>query len=298
MQKNILYKHECIVFWRFSMPALVLFIAFWMIPILITIPFSMTTWNGIGGLGEAKFIGFANYTKLFSDKAFWLCLGHNFHYMTVTMTFIPCIAFFLALFIEKFISHKDFFRTSLFIPIVLPLMLVTLMFRQIYNGSYGILNGFLRMIGLGSVATDWLGNKNTALTAVSMISVWKSAPFTMIILLAGLQGVSKEIEEAAVIDGCGFWKMVWYVTIPQIVSVLIVAVGLVIIDAFRVFEVIFMTTDGGPGIRTTEVLGTYIYKCGFMNTRIGFASALSVVNIIIVIIISALYLAISRKAEN
>ena len=120
----------------------------------------------------------------------------------------------------------------------------------------------------------------------------------MIILLAGLQGVSREIEEAAVIDGCSFWKTVWYVTIPQIASVLIVAIGLVIIDAFRVFDVIFMTTNGGPGIRTTDVLGTYIYKAGFTNMRLGYASALSLVNILIVIVISAIYLFFSRRAEN
>lgn len=298
MQKNIFYKQERKSFWMFSLPALVVFIAFWMIPILLTIPFSMVIWNGVGSWTNAEFVGFQNYVTLFNDRAFWQSLSHNFQYMLVTMIGIPGLAFFMALFIEKFVRHKGFFRTTLFIPIVLPLMLVTLMFKQIYNVEYGLLNGFLRMIGLGSLATDWLGNRNTALYAVIAIAIWKSMPFTMIILLAGLQGVSREIEEAALIDGCSFWKTVWYVTIPQMASVLIVAVGLVIIDAFRVFDVIFMTTNGGPGIRTTEVLGTYVFKSGFTNMRLGFANALSVVNIAIVIVISALYLFFARKAEN
>jgi ABC-type sugar transport system permease subunit len=297
MQKSVFYAQERRAFWRFSIPALIVFTAFWMLPILITIPFSLIQWNGVGGISSAKFVGLKNYMQLFSDKAFWQCLEHNLWYMSVTVICIPSIAFFLALFIEKFVHRKAFFRTSLFIPIVLPMMLVTLMFKQIYNGDYGLLNGFLRLIGLESITTDWLGNKKTALTAVSFISVWKSTPFTMIILLAGLQSVSKDIEESALIDGCGFWKSIWYVTIPQLTPVLIVAIGLVIIDGFRVFDTIFLTTDGGPGIRTTEVIGTYIYKSGFMNTRIGFASALSFVNICIVMIISGVYLTISLKAE-
>lgn len=298
MQKNVFYKQERKSFWLFSTPALVVYFAFWMVPILLTVPFSLIKWNGMGSWTNAEFIGLKNYLTLFKDKAFWQCLRHNFQYMVGTVVCIPVFAFLLALFIEKFMKHKGFFRTSLFIPIVLPGMLVTLMFKQIYNVDYGLLNGFLRGIGLDALARDWLGNKATALWAVIVIPIWKSTPFTMIILLAGLQGVSREIEEAAVIDGCSFWKMVWYVTIPQISSVLIVAVGLVIIDAFRVFDVIFMTTNGGPGIRTTDVLGTYIYKTGFTNMRLGYASAMSLVNIFIVIVISAVYLYFSRKAEN
>lgn len=298
MQKNVFYKQERKSFWLFSLPALVVFIAFWMIPILMTIPFSLIKWNGVGSWTNAEFIGLKNFETLFNDRAFWQCLTHNFQYMLVTMIGTPGLAFFMALFVEKFVRRKGFFRTTLFVPIVLPLMLVTLMFKQIYNVDYGLLNGFLRMIGLDALTTDWLGNRDTALYAVIAIAIWKSMPFTMIILLAGMQGVSKEMEEAAVIDGCTFWKAVWYVTIPQMASVLIVAVGLVIIDAFRVFDVIFMTTNGGPGIRTTEVLGTYVFKSGFTNMRLGFANALSVVNIAIVIVISGIYLFFARKAEN
>ena len=298
MKKDVFYRQERKSFWLFSAPAMLIYVVFWMVPILMTIPFSMLKWNGIGQITWDNFIGLGNYKTLFADKAFYQCLRNNFQYMLVTVIFIPLISFFLALFIEKFIRHKGVFRTGLFIPIVLPMMLVTLMFKQIYNGEYGLLNGFLRLIGLGRLTTDWLGDKRTALTAVSFIAVWKAIPFTMIIILAGLQGVSTEMEEAATIDGASFWQMVWYVTIPQIASVLVVAVGLVIIDAFRVFDTIFMTTNGGPGIRTTEVLGTYVYKAGFANSRIGFASALSFVNIIIVMLVSAIYLGLSRKIDQ
>lgn len=297
-RKNAFYKRERRSFWCFSFPALIIYSAFWVVPILLTIPFSLVKWNGLGSFFDAEFVGLNNFITLFRDKAFWQSLGHNFQYMLITVICIPTFAFFEALFIEKFTRHKGFYRTALFIPIVLPLMLVALMFKQIYHVDYGLLNGFLRGIGLEKLTNDWLGNRSTAFGAVIVIAIWKSIPFTMIILLAGFQNVSKELEEAALLDGCGFWRVIWHVTIPQMASVLVVAVGLVIIDAFRVFDVIFMTTNGGPGIRTTEVLGTYVYKLGFTNMRLGFASAVSLVNILIVIVIAAIYLGVSRKVDN
>ena len=177
-------------------------------------------------------------------------------------------------------------------------MLVTLMFKQIYNVEYGLLNGFLRGVGLSSLATDWLGNKATALWAVIMIPIWKSTPFTMIILLAGLQGVSREIEEAAVIDGCSFWKTVWYVTIPQIASVLIVAIGLVIIDEQHRFGVAQRAKLWQKNTIPPHVLMMTATPIPRTNMRLGYASALSLVNILIVIVISAIYLFFSRRAEN
>ncbi|MEA4898590.1 MAG: sugar ABC transporter permease [Christensenellaceae bacterium] len=285
-------------FLLFILPAFSLYVVFWMFPIVITAPFSLISWNGVGSWTTAKFVGLNNYLKILSDKTFYIALTHNFQYMLVTMIAIPTIAFFLALFVEKIIKNKSFFRTSLFIPIVLPLLLVTLMFKYVYHFDYGLVNCFLHGIGLSNLATDWLGNKATAFGALMVISVWKNTPFTMVILLASMQDVSRDLEEASLLDGCSFWKSVYHVIIPQILPVLVVAVGLVIIDAFRVFDLIYMTTEGGPGFSTTEVLGTYIYKAGFTNMRMGYAAAISMVNIVIVMIVSGIYLTINRKIDQ
>ncbi|MEG1843854.1 MAG: sugar ABC transporter permease, partial [Clostridia bacterium] len=255
--------------------------------------------NGVGDWSRIKWVGLKNYVNLFSDKVVGIALKNNMIYMLTTVLCMPVIAFFLALFIEKFTVHKGFFRTAVFTPIVLPLMLVALLFTYIYNLDFGIINGLLRSMGLDNLVHDWLGEKSTAFAAVMAIPIWKSTPFTMTIILAGMQNVSRELEEAAMIDGCTFWKTVRYVTLPQIKSVLTVAVGLVVIDAFRVFDLVYMTTNGGPGYYTTEVMGTYIYKSGFADMRMGYAAALSVLNIAVVMLITGIYMRVNRKiGEN
>ena len=296
--RNGFYHLERRNFWLFVLPALAIYVLFWIVPMLITLPFGFIQWNGVGDWSRIKWVGLKNFVNLASDVVVGSALKNNFTYMLVTVVLMPTTAFFLALFIEKFTVRKSFFRTAIFTPIVLPLMLVALLFTYVYNLDYGILNGFLRGVGLGGLARDWLGRKDTAFAAVMAIPIWKSTPFTMTILLAGMQNVSRELEEAALIDGCTFWKSVRYVTVPQLKPVLIVAVGLVVIDAFRVFDLVFMTTNGGPGYYTTEVMGTYIYKSGFADMRMGYAAALSMLNIAVVTLITGIYMMISRRADG
>lgn len=296
--KSGFYRQDRRNFWLFIAPALAIYFLFWIVPVLVTVPFSFISWNGVGDWSRIKWVGLKNFANMASDRAVRMALGNNFTYMLVTVLFMPAIAFFLALFIEKFVRHKGFFRTAIFVPIVLPLMLVALLFSYVYNLDFGIVNSLLRMVGLGDWACDWLGNKRTALLAVIAIPLWKSTPFTMTILLAGMQNVSRELEEASLIDGCAFWKSVWHVTLPQMRPVLVVAVGLVIIDAFRVFDVVFMTTNGGPGFYTTEVMGTYIYKTGFSDMRMGYAAALSMLNMLIVMAITGVYMFVNRRVQE
>lgn len=296
--KTGFYRLERRSFWLFSLPALAIYVLFWIVPMLVTLPFSFIQWNGVGDWSNIKWIGMKNFVNLFSDNVVGMALKNNFVYMIGTVLFMPAVAFFLALFIEKFTVRKGFFRTAIFTPIVLPLMLVALLFTYIYNLDYGILNGFLRAVGLDRLAQDWLGQKSTAFYAVMAIPIWKSTPFTMTILLAGMQNVSKELEEASLIDGCTFWQTVRFVTIPQLKSVLVVAFGLVVIDAFRVFDLVFMTTNGGPGYYTTEVMGTYIYKSGFADMRMGYAAALSILNIAVVMVITGVYMLANRKSQD
>lgn len=296
--KSGFYRLERRNFWLFVTPALAIYMLFWIVPMLVTLPFGFIQWNGVGDWSRIKWVGLKNFANLVSDEVVGTALKNNFTYMFVTVLLMPTIAFFLALFIEKFTVRKGFFRTAIFTPIVLPLMLVALLFTYIYNLDFGILNGFLRGIGLNGLARDWLGKKDTAFAAVMAIPVWKNTPFTMTILLAGMQNVSRELEEASLIDGCTFWKTVRYVTIPQIKPVLIVAIGLVVIDAFRVFDLIFMTTNGGPGYYTTEVMGTYIYKSGFADMRMGYAAALSVLNIAVVMLVTGIFMYANRRADK
>lgn len=285
-------------YWLFIAPALMVYTLLWIAPMMLNVPVSFTNWNGITPLGQVTWTGLRNYVRLFEDPVVWQSLSHNLFYMSVTVVFIPASAFVLALFIEKFTKLKGLFRTVTFIPVVLPLIMVALLFTYVYKFNYGLLNGVLEAIGLGHLQTDWLGDKDTAMAALTMIPIWKNTPFHMTIILAGLQTVSKEMEEAASIDGASFIPTTVHVTIPQLLPVLTVVVGLVIIDGFRMFDLVFMTTDGGPGYHTTEVIATYIYKNAFQNLRLGYATTLSIMNIFIVGVISAVYLRFSLRLSS
>jgi ABC-type sugar transport system permease subunit len=295
------YKIERRNYWFFIAPALGLYTLLWIVPMLLNVPVSFTNWNGVTPLAGITWVGFRNYLRLIQDEIVSLCLQHNIFYMAITVIFIPATAFILAICIEKFIARKGFFRTVVFIPVVLPMLLVAMLFMYAYKLNNGLLNGFLETAGLGFLQRDWLGNMETALAALTAIPIWKSTPFSMTIILAGLQTVSKEMEEAADIDGANFIQTTWYITIPQLLPVLTVVFGLVIIDGFRMFDLVYMTTDGGPGYFTTEVISTYIYKNAFQNMRLGYATTLSIMNIAIVGVISAIYLnfalRLHRKGE-
>ena len=292
------YLRERRSFWLFLLPPLFVYTLFWIVPLLLNFPVSLTSWNGVTPLLKIKFIGLANFERLFKDKIVGVSLLHNLIYMVITVATIPSIAFALALCIEKFTRAKGFFRTATFVPVVLPLLLVAMMFTYIYKLDNGLLNGFLKLVGLGALQRNWLGTKDTALIAVTIIPIWKSTPFTMTIILAGLQTVSRELEEASTIDGANFAQTTAYVTIPQMMPVLAVVVGLTIIDAFRMFDLIYMTTNGGPGYYTTEVISTYVFKSAFDNLRVGYATTLSIMNIFIVAVISAVYLRFAVRTNR
>jgi ABC-type sugar transport system permease subunit len=259
-----------------------------MTPIVLNMLVSFTNWNGITRLTQTKWVFMRNFVNIFKDELFYRVISHNFVFMFLNVLFIPTIAFLAALSIEKGIKHKGFFRTALFIPVTLPMLLVAILARWVYNIDHDIINSFLGFIGLGFLQTDFLGNTKTALVSLFFIGLWKSMPFHMTIILAGLQGIPKDLEEAAVIDGCTGSQSIRYVTIPLLRPVLTVVYGLVVIDTFKVFDLVFVSTLGGPA-NSTSVISTYIYNLAFWDMRLGYSTALSTINIALVLLISMVY---------
>ena len=283
-------------YWLFLLPALVIYTILWIMPILFSLLVSLTIWNGID-INAIRFVGLRNYVNLLQDPVFFTSLRNNFTYMVLTVLFMPSIAFLVALLIEKFAKFKGFFRTTLFIPAILPMLVVAILFRWVYTADGGIINSFLGFVGLETLQRHFLGDSSTALYALVVVAIWRSMPFYMTIILAGLQGVPSELEEASFIDGCSFWQSIWYVVIPLIKPILTVVVGLVIIDGFRVFDLVFVMTGGGPN-RSTEVMATYIYSIAFRDFRLGYSTALSTVNILIVAFISLVYFRFSMRSNT
>jgi ABC-type sugar transport system permease subunit len=282
-------------FWLFIIPALVIYTVFWVIPILFNFGTSLTNWRGVS-LFQSDFIGLKNYINVFKNRVFYSAISNNLFFMVMNIIFIPTLSFIVAILLEKFIKRKDFFRTSLFIPAFLPMLLVAILFRWVYSVE-GMVNSLLSVIGLESLQRDFLGDSDTAIYALFVMGLWKAMPFYMIILLSGLQGIPHDIEEASIIDGANFPQQVMHVIIPLLKPILVVVYGLVLIDAFRIFELVFVTTRGGPGYYTTEVMTTFIYRSAFNDFRMGFATSLSTINILIVVAFSLIYFRFSLKSN-
>ncbi len=294
---NRRYRRHLWCFWLFILPSFAIYTLLWVSPMVFSLIISFTSWSGFS-LSQLKFVGLRNYINAFNDKIVGLSISHNFIFMGLGVVLIPACAFFVALLVEKFVVKKGFFRTVLFIPAFLPMLLITILFRWVYSIDGGMINSLLEVIGLGALKTDFLGNSDTAIYALFFIGLWKNMPFHMLILLSGLQGIPAELEETAVIDGANFWQVVTQVIIPMLKPIFIVVYGLVIIDAFRVFDLVFVTTSGGPGYYTTEVLNTYIYRTAFESFRLGYSTALSTINILMVSIISLIYFRFTAKQKK
>lgn len=297
MHKTKRYRKQVRNFVFFLIPSIGIYTFFWVVPIIFNFVVSASAWNGMSAFAETKWVGLKNYVKIFTnDTMFPKAFGHNIVFTLITVICIPLISCLLAIAVERFLRHKGIFRTLFFIPAIVPLLAAAILFQWIYSIDGGLLNEALGLIGLKALQRNFLGDSRTALGAVSFISVWKSIPFYMTISISGLQGIPEELEEAAKIDGADGRKVLRYVTLPLLKPILVIVFGLVVIDGFRTFDLIYATTNGGPNY-ATEIMTTYIYRVGFGDFRMGYATALSSVNIIFVLIITSVYLRISNKSN-
>ena len=194
-------KKERRWFCIFTIPALIVYTIFWIVPILLSVGISFTDWTGMKKLSEANFVGLKNYGSLFSDSILCITIKNNLVYGAILLALVPVISFFLAYIIETFLRRKTFWRTIAYLPAILPVIVTVLLWKWMYNPQYGLLNKLMELIGLGKYTTGWLTNSSTALYAVTFTSLWKTIPTYFVLFMAGLQSVPKELTEAAILDG-------------------------------------------------------------------------------------------------
>nr|WP_258881715.1 sugar ABC transporter permease [Paenibacillus sp. sptzw28] len=268
---------------------------FTVLPILATIFLSLTDWNFVSGIDKIKLIGLDNFVQLFKDPIFLQSMKNNFILLAVIpVTMI--IALLLAIVIDKHVYMKGFFKVVYFMPYISSIVAVAVVYQVLFQPSFGPVNQFLMSIGIDS-PPKWLADTKFALVSVMMIQVWVSIGFYLIIYLAGLQNISKDLYEAADIDGATGWRKLISITVPMLspTSFFLLVTG--IIGTFRIFDLISVLTSGGPA-NSTSVLVYYLYESAFINLKTGYASAMGIILLLVTLIITLLQWAAQKRWVN
>jgi raffinose/stachyose/melibiose transport system permease protein len=238
------------------------------------------------------FVGFENYIRVFRDSLFYTSIKNNLLYAVFSVLCQVGFGTLLAIFLEgRYVGQKirNFFRNVLFIPSVISISAVALLWYFVCNPTIGLINGLLSKAGLGQFITAWLANPKTAIFAVIAMSQWQYTGYIMVLMLVAVQKIPVELYEAAVIDGANGFRKTIHITIPSIRNMLIVTTIITIIGSFKLFAEIYVTTGGGP-YNTTQVLGTYMYRAAFLFDEMGFGSAIAVVIFVLTFTVSVLQL--------
>lgn len=254
-----------------------------------SIGFSFFRWSGIS-LNDLKFVGLQNYKTIFlHDPVFWRALLNNLIFVGGAIVFQCTLGLIVALLLEQRLLFGNFLRGTYFLPAVVSLTIIGIVFEILLNPELGVLKGLLGRIGLGYFAnpSQWLSDKNKAIYVLLAIQVWYGFGWSMFIFVSGLKSINPELYEAAAMDGAIGAKKIVYITLPLLKGTYAVAILFATLWAVRVFELPFVITRGGPG-HATEVLATWIYFKGFTYTKVGYGSALATILLIFGISLSFL----------
>lgn len=282
--------------WLYLLPGLSIYLVFVFYPIIETIRTSFYQWDGFSD--NRLFVGLNNYLTLLNDAQFLKSLLNNITFII----FYSIIPITIGLFLASLLGRKPlpgltFFRTVLFLPQILSMVVVGVTWRWIFNPAFGPLNMALRGLGLDQLAIPWLGDFTWALPAVGSIGTWVQYGFCMVLFLSGMQRIPADYYEAAQLDGANEFKQLIYITLPSLRSEIGVALMTTIIAALRVFDLVYVTTRGGPG-DSTLVTGFLVYRSAFQQNKIGYATAVATVMTVIIFCISLIVQRFQAKWEQ
>lgn len=271
---------EIITAWFFLAPNLIGFLAFSFLPVLAALVLSFFTWNLAT---TPQFVGLANYKGLTQDPVFWSSLARTFEFVVLNIPLQIGVALILAIALNQKLPGMKAFRTMFIIPWVSTPVAIALVWDWLFNDNFGLINVGLNAIGLPSV--QWLTSQTMALPSVVIVNVWQYAGFTMMLLLAGLQGIPGHLYEAAAIDGATKWRQHLHITLPLLRPVLFFVVVTSIIGSFQVFDIVYIMTQGGPG-DATRVYYLYLYQQAFQFSNIGTACAMAVILFLVILAVT------------
>lgn len=261
--------------------------------IAFTVFTSFTDWNG---LTKMNFVGLSNYRELFSDSTFWVALKNNVIFMVVTVFIQAFLGLVVAVICAERLPGSNFFKAVFFLPISMAPAIVSTVFKYMLETNYGTLNEALRSLGLlgeGEVI-QWLG-ADLGLWSIVAINVFQWMGFSMMIYFAGIMQIPAELFEAAELDGAGWWKRLFHVVIPSLRGVTATLVVLGIVGSLKTFDIVWLTTAGGPGV-STQFLTTFLYM-ERANRQAGYASAIGTVLLVIALVLSVAQMVWARRKD-
>jgi multiple sugar transport system permease protein len=248
-------------------------------------------------VGDAgHFVGLANFVTLWHDNIFWTAVWNTFWYTGVTTTFKLGLGLWLAMLLNRHFRGKAIVRAFILLPFIIPTVLSTFAWKWMFDPTFSVINWTLFQLGLIHVRINWLGDPDLAMASIIVVNIWRGVPFFAISLLAGLQTISPELNEAAAIDGARPWNRFWYVTWPLLLPVTMVVMLFSVIQTFADFQLVYVMTGGGPA-NATHLFATYAYQIGIVSGLLSQGAAVSLAMfpfLFIIVVIQLLYI---RRVE-
>jgi len=277
-------------------PALVIYVVFAVFPMLDVIWLSFFKWNGLDPV--KVYVGTSNYVDVFTkDPVFWVAFRNTVIWTALSVVIPPMIGLGLALGLNQPIFGRNTLRAIYYLPVIIAPIAVATMWRWMYDPFFGLFGQILTSLGLQSWVMDWLGNRDIALYSAFGAYVWQSVGFSMVLFLAGLQGVNRSLVEAARIDGAGRWSIFRYVTLPALRTTLTIVLVLAIINSLKAFDIVYGLTGGGPA-QSTQMLALWAFTQSMQIFDFGRGSAISVVLLGVTLAVVIPYMRWTQKREE
>ena len=291
-----LEKKESMTGYAFLSLNFIGYVLFKLIPIVLALILSFSKWDFISGTSNIQPVGLANYSRLFGDEVFIASFFNTIVYAVAMVPVSIFLALIFAVILDKNVFLKGTLRLAFYLPYVSSMVAVSLVWMVLFLPSYGPINNALTAIGIQN-PPKWLNGSSTSLLSIIIVGVWQSLGYNIIIVLAGLQGISTSLYEAADIDGANPVQKFFYVTIPSLSSTMFFLIMMSFIRSFQVFTPVQVMTQGGPG-NSSSVLVYYIYKTAFQFSDVGYASAMSWVLFLLVFLFTVVRNLFSKKDKD
>ena len=291
-------QRSSVPFWRnikvvpylYILPNMILFFAFMIIPIFMSLYYSTVKWNG---MGIPKYIGFENYLYIFQDKVFLKSIFNTFYYAVATVPLLMVLALFFAVLLNSQIPLRGLIRSSIYAPAVVSTVVVGTVFTWIFQDQLGLINYIITL--LGGTAIKWSNDPKFAMIMLIIATIWQRTGYNMVIYLAGLQGISTDLMEAATIDGANTWQKFWYITLPLLKNTHMFVMITCMIHAFRSFDLVYTMTQGGP-LNATKTMVMYVYEQAFNKNYYGRASAAGIVLFVFMVVMTVIRFKVEKSS--